>query len=370
MTDSAALERTAASTSNPPNSFDISQLDVRRFDIFSVVSDRYWARAPLFVRSFVAHAKEVETPAFLVARSASVCRAAVTELAVSCVVSRHYDRDDALSKERWRILLHCVQLRHRMMYVGMDVRFLRPARSFFDAVPTEADAAFEGALDSRKSRVIHFTPDLAAAFPTSRSEAFLRRLVKLIDDGPTLDGLPVYMRDKSLLRSNLLGPAEQDLLFDALLSTIYGRLVVARKYALALAAANRQCTLGRACRSPAHNASLPQCVGTSGVAASSCADTGVLEELELGTLNTSQDRAGTLVRSPRLRVFMTDGRSVLTGSHFCLTATRCRWALSSTPPLAIHCAGKEPECLNMTQCVCQQWRARQSATASSTVHLM
>ena len=81
------------------------------------------------------NAKTTE-PFFLVARSASVCRAAVTELAVSCVVSRHYDRDDALSKERWRI-------QTRLAVVHNE----RGARLFNHANPRHAAVEFSRAIE-------------------------------------------------------------------------------------------------------------------------------------------------------------------------------------------------------------------------------
>ena len=54
---------------------------------------------------------------------------ALTELpGVACVAGMHYRFDGALSKERWRIMLHFARAGQPITYAGLDVRFLWPVQ--------------------------------------------------------------------------------------------------------------------------------------------------------------------------------------------------------------------------------------------------
>ena len=283
-------------------SFSLSQLDVRTFDVFTVVSHAYWKRQRSLVHSFFEHLAEVESIGFIVAPSEDICRSVVSKLGVSCVGARRFADDKTLSKARWDVLLHFARRKQRIAYVGLDVRFLQPVGSLFEAVPADADFAFEGTVDHWHRRVRQFTPDLAAAFPTRNAIAFLEGLLQQLDTYErdaaenatstlSLEGLPGHMRTPALTRHfDLLGPAEQDLLRDALLSTLYGQLVVARKYTLALEATGPACASSwvsrksrTACLALAEaNRSMSFCAGAAASLADACAATGVLHERDLG----------------------------------------------------------------------------------------
>lgn len=354
----------------PAANFSLAKLDVRRYDVFAVCSDAFWRRRRPLVQSFFAHLRSANGHGFLVTPSPHICHAVTAEMGITCVAEHHYWHDGALSKERWRVLLYAAQRGHRLMYAGLDLRFLRPVQSVFDAVRTDGavDAAFEGKFTRHLSRVHDFTPDLVAVFPTSRLVHFLERLVDLLR-GRTTDGLPRYMRVPQLLRFNLMGPAEQDLLRDALLSTLYNQTVVTRKYAIAMQAAAAMCKDSSSpCLTPARNPSLPRCPPAGAAAALAaasplawaCAGAGVLAESALGRLPYQQTEHGAItIRTPLLAIHITD-RTVLNPHQWARhcqppIAAQCSWALQATPPfVAVHCLGKDPSCLELSRCPCWQ----------------
>lgn len=358
--------------------FSLARLDVHRYDVFTVCSDVFWRTRRSLVTSFFAHLRSVNGSGFLVAPAPSICQAAMAQIGVQCVAVQHYRHDGALSKERWRVLLHSVRQGHRLMYAGLDMRFLQPIPRVFDAVRTDAavDAAFEGRYIRHLSRVRDFTPDLIAAFPTPRLINFFERIVNLLRARST-DGLPRYMRVPQLLGFNLMGPAEQDLLRDALLSTLYNRSVVARKYDIAIQAAMTMCKDARMqCIAPAINLSLPRCPSAGGAALSTasplhwaCAGTGILAENVLGKLPyQATPHGGVDVRMPALSIHLTD-RSVLRPVQWerhcqSLAASQCQGPLDEAPPLAVHCTGKDPSCLDLSRCACFAARA----TTTSNTH--
>ena len=239
-----------------PPSTRLADLDVARYEVFSVASDLFWRQKPDLVRGFFSHLDSIGSAGFLAAASERVCKAAAAELRVACVVCQHYRYDGALSKERWRIILHFLRRGRRILYAGLDVRFLRPVRSLFHAgrTPHALDAGFEGTFDPATNHVDHFTPDVAAAWPTARAIAFFEGLCAQLR-ARSFEGLPAYMQVPTLLRWNLMGPAEQDLLSDVLLSALYNRSVAIRKYEVAKGAA----ALNAPPLPSMENASLPQC---------------------------------------------------------------------------------------------------------------
>ena len=267
----------AAAVDDVEHNFTLANLDVRSYEVFAVASVRFWQERRPLIKAFFVHLRDIGSAGFLATSVPSVCREALSELpGIACVAGMHYRYDGALSKERWRILLHFARRGRGLVYAGLDVRFVWPVASLTRfAAQHFADAAFEGSGDGQH---LHFTPDLAAVFPTARAIALLEALMVQLS-ARSLDGLPAYMQDRSLLRYNLMGPAEQDLLADALLSALYNSTVAIRKFTVASGAA-----LESGVPSMAHNASLPQCTGAGARAdghtrawQAACASAGILQ---------------------------------------------------------------------------------------------
>ena len=340
-----------------PAMYNLSQLDVERYDVFAVCSKLFWRTKVDLVQMFFQHLTEVGSSGFLAASDVSVCEAAAAKLGVRCIVSRRYPRDNALSKERWHIALEILRRGHSIAYAGLDVRFLRPVRGWLTiASADQVDAAFEGGFDIADRKLGDFTPDFALLHPTRRAISFLERLtVTLL--GRSLEGLPAFLQEPSLLRFNLMGPAEQDLLKDALLSTLHNRTVVVRKYMLA-----RQAALsykpgarlaGQTVGDKHAMGALPHCGGGRRAAQrpewrAACRGGGVVLESDLPPLPFTWLPHGVRVESPLLRVFLTNGVGLRVGL---LPCQACQgWTPSRT--LGFHCLTKLPECLNLTRCAC------------------
>jgi len=346
--------------------FALSSFDVRRYDVFTLCSLHFWRERRDLVVGFFAHLRDVNTSGFLVTPSAPLCRDVTASLGVACVSTQSYRLDGALSKERWRVILHCLQRQHRIAYAGLDVRFLHPVRTLLHETGSSqkgsaVDVGFEGAFDRRAGRVSSFTPDLAWGFPTSRAIGFLTSLTSQLRER-SLDGLPEYMRrEPSLLAYNVMGPAEQDLLRDALLGYLYNRSVAVNKYQLALGGAEDLCRrLGR-CVSPHTNASLPECPPGGGRDTPptspshwACGAAAVLGEAALERLPFAPSGLGGVVTSPTLTAFLSDGKGVMSGALACNGArpTACVAPPHGRRPLAIHCGGKDPACLTLAGCPC------------------
>ena len=101
-------------------------------------------------------------------------------------------------------------------------------------VSKRVDMAIEGI--QHMGRVQHVTPDLLVACPTKKTVAFMERVVREIAL-PTVDDLPSPWNNKTLLahdeRWELMGPAQQDYLWDAFLTAFAGNRVIVRKLSLA-----------------------------------------------------------------------------------------------------------------------------------------
>ena len=190
---------------------------MHEFDVFSVASSLFWRTQPGLIAAFFAHLSEIGSRGFLAANDVSVCEAASAQHRIQCIVSNNYRHDGALSKERWMITLSVLRRGHRIAYAGLDVRFLQPVASWFNAT-SDLDLAFEGNYGLQK--IGHFTPDFALAQPTPSAIHFMEGLVSVIRSR-SLAGLPAFLQDPVLLRFNLMGPAEQDLLKDFVNSALY-----------------------------------------------------------------------------------------------------------------------------------------------------
>ena len=305
---------------------------------------------------FFNHVGAVGIPSFLAAQDELVCLAA-EKLGVSCIVSQHYRRDGALSKERWYIMLEILRRNHSIAYAGMDVRFLAPATSW-NLFGEEVDTVFEGVMNPVLRKVKLFTPDFALAFPTSRAIRFLEVVTTAIR-GRSLDGLPAFLHDPSLLRFNLMGPAEQDLLHDLLLSSLYNRTVVVRKYSLARDAAMGYADGTRLAGTLVNRSSMPHCSQAAmrrnpGWGERACLGAGVVDEHDLDPFPAvpgvvfSKRAYGTVLLTPKLRVLLTDNRGILVGYNPCAICS----IRDPSRTIGVHCLGKLPSCLNLTRCPC------------------
>jgi hypothetical protein len=349
-------------------SHQLGALDVSRYEVFAVVSDQFWRTRKELVRDFFEHLRPLGSTGFLAAATQRVCREVTAELRVDCVVSsQQYRYDGALSKERWRIILHFLHRHRRIVYAGLDVRFLRPVQSFLVAAKeslssssssssrdgslgSRVDAAFEGTYDERRSTLHDFTPDLAAAFPTPQAVDFFNSLLESLR-ARSVTGLPAYMRESAptLLRFNLMGPAEQDLLKDSILSALYNRTVALRKYAIAKGAAK---IAGLDFRdAPKCSRAAERAEGHTERWKRACNGTGVLRLNDLTPLHATRTRHGTVLATPKLSIFLTDQRILRTGGRFCLADDNCAWARTNNT-LALHCLEKRAECLDIARCRC------------------
>ena len=103
------LTSASAATTTPVSATTLRELEVGRFDVFAVVSERFWRDRRTLVRDFFAHLKPLNSSGLLVTPTERVCsgvRADIELHHVACAVAQHYRHDGALSKERWRIMLH------------------------------------------------------------------------------------------------------------------------------------------------------------------------------------------------------------------------------------------------------------------------
>ena len=332
--------------------FSLARLDVGQYDVFAVASAAYWRTRQPLVRDFFAHLTALGSRGFLATKEPTVCVEATATLGIGCVVSQHFSRDGALSKERWFVMMSLLRRGSRIAYAGLDVRFLQPLSRYY-AVSSRADLAFEGTFNEEKGRIGDFTPDVALAHPRARAVAWLQNVVHALR-GRSLDGLPDHLQDNTLLRFNLMGPAEQDALKDCLLSALYNRTVALRKYQLAhlsaLAMAGKR-VAGRVVNAStlANCASSPSRIRR--LYADQCRGGGVVSTYGLPPLESSVEDAGggRLVRTPWLTVHLSNRVAIRSGVHPC---KRCLTAAESRRTLALHCLTKQPECLNITTCAC------------------
>ena len=346
----------------PQSNYTLHRLDAGRYEVFAVASERFWRERRTLVTAFFQHLHDIGSVGFLATPVEAVCREAQHVLpGVACVAGMHYRFDGALSKERWRILLHFARRGFGLVYAGLDIRFVWPVSQLIGFTRhVSVDSAFEGSFGTSSQR-LHFTPDLAVTLPTPNTLQLLESIVSLLRSR-SLEGLPRYMQDRSLLRYNLMGPAEQDLLHDALLSALHNRSVAIRKFTLASGAA-----VESGVPSMEHNASLPQCTPAGARTATArwrraCAHAAVLRAADLPVLDASDMKRGTLLASAHLRVMLMGGpyrtsAGMITSARPCTSS--CHWEPADV--FALHCLTKAPQCLDLSQCRClthsQQWCA-------------
>ena len=205
----------------------LSDLDVTRFDAFTVCTPLFWRKRRQVVLGLFQNLLAVGSRGFLVSHQPEVCTAAHAEQ-VECVVSKRFapERDKMMSKERWHVIMHFLAAGRRILLVGADVRLLVSVPRLAAAVGG-VDLGFGAGTRASEpmKRITHFTPDLVLATPTTRAVAFVQALLELVDAPRSVAGLPVQYRRSELLNHDLAGPAQQDLLFDTLLTVLHNKSI-------------------------------------------------------------------------------------------------------------------------------------------------
>ena len=263
-----------------------------------------------------------------------------------------------------------------ILFAGADVRLLRPARVFFESAP--ADAVFEARVDSSHGTIEHFTPDIFWFAPTPGALSFCAAV---------RDAIHVFSHQIVIEAvGSLLGPADQDILLDVLLTTIYQFPLAVRTRLLAKLSFGRMAyeevfvaniTQSRRVRPP------DDVVPWFGPAARRKLSKQATHEMQLlmkrtfGRLNTTRlPRGGTLVTTKRLSAVFLDAPEVVAmggpadrGSPVCQTVCsqtmrrRGRGQRSDHPAAgmqgsryehrtpagayAVHCRGKHPACVDL-----------------------
>lgn len=326
--------------------FSLDALDWRGFEVFTVASQQFWFGLPAregyrsVVVQFFAQLQRIGSAGFLVSHALGVCNEATELHGIPCVFSRNFSRrsDSMMSMERWRVIEHFMARGRPIVCAGADVRFVQSIRSMQTAMQSavHVDAAFEAAalLYSGGGTVRAFTPDLILAWPTPRTVEFVRQVLAELRASP-LQGLPMEMQQKRLLkyRTELVGPAQQDLLMDVLLSALHGKPVFLRRTALArellrLTSERQQLRRG------------PRIDERADVRA----------RKGLGKLHVARTPHGPVLQSPHFAALMTSDASTVTAFAPCAPRKCARW--SPRLVYALHCLGKHPGCLNVSQCDC------------------
>ena len=335
--------------------------DWQRYAAFTVSSRQFWhgiGARPGYkaaVVGFHSQLKRMGSSSFLVSHDKSVCDEASALHGIRCVLSRNFSSvsDPMMSMERWSIIDFYLSRGRPIVFAGADVRFTLPLQSFHAAVQSvqPIDAAFEGSaiLYGQGGTVSTFTPDIIAAYPTARMRSFVRTVLAELR-APILNALPIELRQDSLLayRNELTGPAQQDLLMDVLLSTLHGRPVALRRTALA-----RQILDGI---SGGHRlARGPRIDGRSDLR----------RRKALGALEVVYTPTGHIIRSPRLDALLTMDRMTVAAYAPCAPRKCAKWDVRIVH--ALHCLGKHPRCLDLTQCQCPGVQAYWSSRADATV---
>jgi len=316
--------------------------------LFAVSSSLFWEERWPEVLSFFAHLRHDGVPAFLVGRSAKVCEGAGSH-GITCVLGRTYsEADDPMGMmERWAFIRQAVAQGRAVAYAGIDVRFFRPVASLFRAVraSVQVDAAFEGSMTT-DGRVVSFTPDVVVAFPTARTLAFVSAVLEGMN-ATAFSGLPPVLHHPGLATSHyqryLMGPAQQDLLLDTLLSTLHGRPIALRK---TLVASNVICChfAGEGVGGPKCRCHMHRRLGL--LSLDHRAE--IRAHRRLGQLPVQTTPAGAVVTTAGLTALMFQGRMTVAAFNPCGYCHRFKPGVAH----AIHCLGKNPKCLDLTQCAC------------------
>ena len=220
----------------PPHNYSLSRLIGEEpgqapFDLFTVATPLFMrTQFPGLYQEFFEVARILGSSAFLVTKRVADCDAAA-RLGIACAVSNVETRrgcegqrapagqcgsersaDVMMSQEKWVVIAHFLSRGRRIMFAGADARLLRPTRALFRAVrAVRADVCFDSPADQHS--IPKFTPDIFAFLPTRRALAFVGRVRAAIH----------ALTDPLIKEAvgDLVGPAEQDLLHDVLLSTVY-----------------------------------------------------------------------------------------------------------------------------------------------------
>jgi len=342
-----------------PPSASIASLDLSEFDVFAICSSQFWAHRQALVLGFFEQLRRQRTRGLLIGRAREVCTGAVARQ-IPCVVSRNFTakRDPMGMMERWVVLQHFLAQRHRVVFAGVDVRFTLPAQAMLAAVEAAGvDGAFESKVNLKHGRVHAFTPDVIAALPTSSMAAFVDAVLLRFHE-PLYAMLPPDLRVPAIRQhpTRLKGPAQQDMLYDTLLSTLYGRPMAMRK---TLVARNFLCCWSKYRMKQSTSAqrgreAVRRFAGAS-VDAEACTcsrnvDTAHEEVAlaQLSKLSMTPHTYGVVVSTPLLRWLATNEKLVV--SMFDPCAVCHKWNASLVH--ALHCQGKSPRCLNLANCEC------------------
>ena len=318
---------------------------IRAFDVVTFASPSFWLHHQPVVEGFFANLRAVRSSGLLISRNTVGCDRA-TAANIPCATSCHHADDWMLSKERWHVVRYFLSRNQSVLVAGADVRFLRPARRLFQA-SGDVDMMFDGRVAN--GRLTFFTPDVLIAFATTRAIAFVEKILDDVrrseaeDPEEHVRGVRAVDVDGAanlqVLRSRpmpLTGPAEQDLLFDTLVSYLYGRQLWARKRYVA------RIQLGLPLENTAEG-------GRNALEEGRFPYSHQLPELPMRAR-----RHGVLVRAPSLTLFITNDTMVRDGEFQDRKGKPCGtcddWDPVST--LALHCNRKLPECLNISQCTC------------------
>ena len=351
----------------------LDQLDVQAFHVFAVCSPLFWKTRRQLAVDFFEDLQRVQTAGFLVGRSLEVCSDA-SRLNIVCVLGNNFTaRQDPMGMmERWHVILHFLLRGQRIIFAGLDVRFTRPVHNMYAAAhaPDAAiDVAFEASVWWEWKIVKQFTPDIVVAFPTEKMMNFVTAVLSRYNEH-LYDGLPSALRVRKLRRhmTRLKGPAQQDMLFDVLLSTLYNRHVAVRKVGLAQNFLCCQAKLERKLSGTRKHMSSPVDANGDSLAtqAASCvcrrginSDEDVMARRRLGALPMMRTSYGTLLRTPYLTMLAADGKLTMSMHHLAenhhetdICAICSAWNGYANSTYAIHCQGKSPSCLNFDRCKC------------------
>lgn len=331
--------------------YSLDKLDVLKYDLFVCSSSAFWsivsrAGHRSVVLGFFEQAWRIGSSAFLVSHSRRVCEEANTLHGIPCVLGRGFNAsfDRMMMMERFHVIQHFLRCGRPIVFAGSDVRFTMPVKSLLIAARSEVevDAAFEATAtrigrEDATGTVLSFTPDIIVAYPTERMATFVASVLRAFS-APVFEGLPLELRSPALLgfRKELTGPAQQDMLMDVLLSTLHGRPLSLRKAALA--------------RDILSWPEAEQRRPRRGPRIDGRAD--LRQRARLGGFELLQSAHGDVLRSPRLEVLMMQGKLTLAAMAPCARRKCLQWS----PRLvhALHCVGKSPACLDLSQCGCPE----------------
>ena len=342
------------------------------FDIFTVATPEFMHEHwPKLYTSFFDAVSQTKSRGFLVTKRVVDCDAARLR-SIPCAVSneetrrgcehqrsparscgRHWSADVMMSQEKWVVVERFLLAGKRIIFAGADFRLLRPTRSLFTLADSlSADAIFDA--DATPRGVAKFTPDLFAFLATANAGSFVSHVRSAI-----------HAFSHPLLREavgDVLGPADQDVLHDVLLSVIYDFPIAVRtgerakilfgRYAYVEAleqlATRTNWTEARLHPPPADAAPWHSAVARQKLGQKMGHRLNQGLKAQFGALDVTRlERGGSIVRARRLTALL----SVFAGPGL-TCSTLCR-AERPRRPFAVHCGGKRAECLDLpSTCTC------------------